>query len=190
VLRLTLRFKWAALLVNLAVIPLTIPLILGIGSEFMPPLYEGSMLYMPTSPPGMSITEATRLLQVQDKLLRRCRRSSRSSAPSAAGTTPTDNTPMGMVNTTVVLEAAATVAAWNDVREAAAGDGRGAAVSRIPERLDAADSQPAGHAADRDQDAGGIKVLGADLNVIQGVGHRSSRSCNACPARAASTRSA
>jgi Cu(I)/Ag(I) efflux system membrane protein CusA/SilA len=71
VLRLALRFKWTALLVNLAVVPLTIPLLLGIGSEFMPPLYEGSMLYMPTSPPGMSITEATRLLQVQDKLLRR-----------------------------------------------------------------------------------------------------------------------
>ncbi|HZM58263.1 MAG TPA: efflux RND transporter permease subunit, partial [Vicinamibacterales bacterium] len=51
VLRLALRFKWTALLVNLAVVPLTIPLLLGIGSEFMPPLYEGSMLYMPTSPP-------------------------------------------------------------------------------------------------------------------------------------------
>ena len=55
---------------NFAVIPLTIPLLCVIGSEFMPPLYEGSLLYMPTSPPGMSITEATRLLQVQDQVLR------------------------------------------------------------------------------------------------------------------------
>ncbi len=70
IIRLALRWKWTALLVNFAVIPLTIPLLFVIGSEFMPPLYEGSQLYMPTSPPGLSITEATRLLQVQDKMLR------------------------------------------------------------------------------------------------------------------------
>jgi copper/silver efflux system protein len=54
-LRAALRFKWTALIVNFAVVPLTVPLLFLIGSEFMPPLYEGSMLYMPTSPPGMSI---------------------------------------------------------------------------------------------------------------------------------------
>src|SRR5438876_7834268 len=47
-----------SLLVNFAVVPLTIPLLFTIGSEFMPPLYEGAQLYMPTSPPGLSITEA------------------------------------------------------------------------------------------------------------------------------------
>jgi Cu(I)/Ag(I) efflux system membrane protein CusA/SilA len=104
VLRLALRFKWTALLVNLAVVPLTIPLLLGIGSEFMPPLYEGSMLYMPTSPPGMSITEATRLLQVQDKLLRQVPEVDQVFGTVGRGTTPTDNTPMGMVNTTVTLK--------------------------------------------------------------------------------------
>src|SRR5438874_4290299 len=70
IIRLALRWKWAALLVNFAVVPLTIPLLFVIGSEFMPPLYEGSQLYMPTSPPGLSITEATRILHVQDKMLR------------------------------------------------------------------------------------------------------------------------
>jgi Cu(I)/Ag(I) efflux system membrane protein CusA/SilA len=70
ILAFALRWKWAALLLNVAVIPLTVPLVFQIGSEFMPPLYEGAMLYMPTAPPGLSITEATRLLQVQDKLLR------------------------------------------------------------------------------------------------------------------------
>ena len=52
IIRLALRWKWTALLVNFAVIPLTIPLLFTLGSEFMPPLYEGSLLYMPTSPPG------------------------------------------------------------------------------------------------------------------------------------------
>jgi Cu(I)/Ag(I) efflux system membrane protein CusA/SilA len=104
VLRLALRFKWTALLVNAAVVPATIPLLFLIGSEFMPPLYEGSMLYMPTSPPGMSITEGTRLLQVQDKLLRRVPEVAQVFGTLGRGTTPTDNTPMGMVNTTVVLK--------------------------------------------------------------------------------------
>jgi len=57
-----------------------------------PPLYEGSLLYMPTSPPGMSITEATRLLQVQDKLLRRFPEVD-SRFGTSVGNTSTDNTP-------------------------------------------------------------------------------------------------
>jgi copper/silver efflux system protein len=103
-LRLALRFKWTALVVNFAVVPLTIPLLFVIGSEFMPPLYEGSMLYMPTAPPGMSITEATRLLQVQDKLLRQVPEVAQVFGTVGRATTPTDNTPMGMVNTIVVLK--------------------------------------------------------------------------------------
>ena len=104
VLRLALRWRWAALLVNFAVVPLTIPLLLAIGSEFMPPLYEGSLLYMPTSPPGVSITEATRLLQQQDKLLRQFPEVERVFGTVGRGTSPTDNSPMGMVNTTVMLK--------------------------------------------------------------------------------------
>jgi Cu(I)/Ag(I) efflux system membrane protein CusA/SilA len=104
IIRLALRWKWVALLVNFAVVPLTIPLLFVIGSEFMPPLYEGAQLYMPTSPPGLSITEATRLLQVQDKILRTFPEVETVFGTVGRGTTPTDNTPMGMVNTTVTLK--------------------------------------------------------------------------------------
>jgi Cu(I)/Ag(I) efflux system membrane protein CusA/SilA len=104
ILRAALRWKWAALAINFAVIPLTIPLIFLLGSEFMPPLYEGSLLYMPTAPPGMSITEATRLLQVQDQLLMKYPEVSRVFGTVGRGTSATDNTPMGMVNTTVTLK--------------------------------------------------------------------------------------
>src|SRR5207253_2492122 len=83
---------------------LTIPLLFMIGSEFMPPLYEGSQLYMPTSPPGLSITEATKLLQVQDKMLRKFPEVETVFGTVGRGTTSTDNTPMGMVNTTVTLK--------------------------------------------------------------------------------------
>ncbi len=104
VLRLALRWKWAALAVNFAIVPLAVPLALSLGSEFMPPLYEGSILYMPTSPPGLSVTEATRLIQVQDRILREIPEVEQVFGTVGRGTTPTDNSPMGMVNTTVLLK--------------------------------------------------------------------------------------
>ena len=103
-LGLALRWKWTALLINFAIVPLTIPLLFVIGSEFMPPLYEGSLLYMPTSPPGLSVGEAGRLLQVQDKLLRQFPEVVRVFGTAGRATTSTDNTPMGMVNTIVELK--------------------------------------------------------------------------------------
>ncbi|OLE78761.1 MAG: cation transporter [Acidobacteria bacterium 13_1_20CM_2_65_9] len=104
IIGLALRWKWTALLINFAVVPLTIPLLFVIGSEFMPPLYEGSQLFMPTAPPGLSITEATRVLQVQDKILRQYPEVETVFGTVGRGTTSTDNTPMGMVNTTVTLK--------------------------------------------------------------------------------------
>src|SRR5206468_9101993 len=59
---------------------------------------------MPTSPPGLSITEATRMLQVQDKVLRTFPEVDTVFGTVGRGTTATDNTPMGMVNTTVTLK--------------------------------------------------------------------------------------
>src|SRR5262249_60061292 len=85
-------------------VQLTVQLLSVMGSEFMPPLFEGSQLYMPTSPPGLSITEATRLLQVQDKMLRAFPEVDTVFGTVGRGTTSTDNTPMGMVNTTITLK--------------------------------------------------------------------------------------
>jgi len=74
VLRVALRWKWRRSSQNFAIVPLTIPLVFALGSEFMPPLYEGSMLYMPTSPPGMSITEATGCCRCKTSCSGVCRR--------------------------------------------------------------------------------------------------------------------
>ena len=104
VLRLALRWRWGLLVANLIVVVLTVPLGLRLGSEFIPPLYERSFLYMPTAPPGMAIGEATRLLQVQDKILRQFPEVDRVFGTVGRGTTSTDNSPMGMVNTTVTLK--------------------------------------------------------------------------------------
>jgi Cu(I)/Ag(I) efflux system membrane protein CusA/SilA len=175
VLRAALRFKWTALLLNFAIVPLTIPLLFMIGSEFMPPLYEGSMLYMPTSPPGMSITEATRLLQVQDKLLRQVPEVAQVFGTVGRGTTPTDNTPMGMVNTTVVLKPRDQ---WRP----------GMTFETLQAEMDASLqfpgfpnvwTQPIRNRLDMlltgIKTPVGIKIFGSDLNVIQGLGQQVER---------------
>src|SRR5207302_10912177 len=69
VLRFCLRHRVLTLLLNLAFLALTVPLVFRIGSQFMPPLFEGSSLYMPTALPGISITQASQLLQEQDRII-------------------------------------------------------------------------------------------------------------------------
>jgi Cu(I)/Ag(I) efflux system membrane protein CusA/SilA len=170
IIRLALRFKWTALLVNFAVVPLTIPLLFMIGSEFMPPLYEGSQLYMPTSPPGLSITEATRILQVQDKMLRQFPEVQTVFGSVGRGTTPTDNTPMGMVNTTVTLKPREQ---WRP----------GMTLEKLQADMDAqlqfpgfpnVWTQPIRNRLDMlltgIKTPVGIKIMGSDLNEIQRIG--------------------
>src|SRR6266403_1569034 len=70
VLGLCLRYRKTTLLLNLVFLLVTLPLALKIGSQFMPPLFEGSALYMPTALPGISITQASQLLQEQDRIIR------------------------------------------------------------------------------------------------------------------------
>ncbi len=70
VLRLCLRFPKTTVLLNLIFLAATAPLAFTLGSQFMPPLFEGGSLYMPTALPGISIGQATQLLQQQDQVLR------------------------------------------------------------------------------------------------------------------------
>jgi len=85
-------------------VPLTIPLLFALGSEFMPPLYEGSLLYMPTSPPGMSITEATRQMQIQDRILKQFPEVITVHGKAGRSETATDPAPLEMFETTIRLK--------------------------------------------------------------------------------------
>ena len=69
VAELALRFRWAVILGAVGIVVVTVPVFNRLGSEFMPPLNEGTLLYMPTTLPGISVTEAQRLLQIQDRVL-------------------------------------------------------------------------------------------------------------------------
>ena len=104
VLRLCLRFRKTVLLLNLLFLVFTLPLALKIGNQFMPPLFEGSSLYMPTALPGISIAQASQLMQEQDRVIR-----SFPEVQSVFGTvgrseSATDNAPLDMYDTTVMLK--------------------------------------------------------------------------------------
>ena len=104
VCRLVLRFPKATMLAALLAVVSTIPVYQRLGSEFMPPLYEGSILYMPTTLPGISITEAARLLQTQDQLIRRFPEVQSVFGKAGRAETSTDPAPLSMIETTIVLK--------------------------------------------------------------------------------------
>jgi Cu(I)/Ag(I) efflux system membrane protein CusA/SilA len=104
VLRLCLRFRKTTLLVNLAFLALTLPLAFRIGSQFMPPLYEGSSLYMPTALPGISITQAAQLLQTQDRIIRGFPEVATVFGTVGRSDSATDNAPLDMYDTTIMLK--------------------------------------------------------------------------------------
>jgi Cu(I)/Ag(I) efflux system membrane protein CusA/SilA len=75
-----------------------------LGKEFMPPLNEGTILYMPTAVPGMSITEATKILQIQDRMLAKVPEVERVFGKAGQAETPTDPAPLSMFETVVMLK--------------------------------------------------------------------------------------
>lgn len=90
--------------VSILLILSTIPVYLKLGSEFMPPLNEGTILYMPTTLPGLSVTEAQKLLQLQDRVLKSIPEVERVFGKAGRAETSTDPAPFSMMETTVVLK--------------------------------------------------------------------------------------
>jgi Cu(I)/Ag(I) efflux system membrane protein CusA/SilA len=101
---LALRFPKIVLLLALAALTATVPAFMRLGSEFMPPLYEGSLLYMPTGLPGMSVTEAERALQLEDKIIKQFSEVKSVFGKAGRSTTSTDPAPLEMSESTIVLK--------------------------------------------------------------------------------------
>ena len=104
VLRFCLRYRKTTLLLNLIFLAVTFPLAWRIGSQFMPPLYEGSSLYMPTALPGISITQASTLLQQQDRIIKSFPEVESVFGAVGRSNSPTDNAPLDMYDTTIMLK--------------------------------------------------------------------------------------
>ncbi len=104
VLRFCLRYRKLTIAANLLFLLLTFPLVFRLGSQFMPPLYEGSALYMPTALPGISIGQAKILLQEQDKILRTFPEIESVFGTVGRSDSATDNAPLDMYDTTLMLK--------------------------------------------------------------------------------------
>jgi Cu(I)/Ag(I) efflux system membrane protein CusA/SilA len=99
-----LRCKWLVIAGAVALVAVTAPVYLRLGSEFMPPLDEGALLFMPTTLPGISIAEAQRLMQTQDRILMRFPEVLRVMGKAGRAETPTDPAPLSMMETIVLLK--------------------------------------------------------------------------------------
>jgi Cu(I)/Ag(I) efflux system membrane protein CusA/SilA len=103
--RFVLRHAKATIAVALLIVVSTVPIFLKLGSEFMPPLREGTILYMPSAvEPGMSVAEAQKVLQLQDKILMTFPEVERVFGKAGRANTSTDPAPFTMMETTILLK--------------------------------------------------------------------------------------
>jgi Cu(I)/Ag(I) efflux system membrane protein CusA/SilA len=104
ILRWTLRWKWQVIAGAIALVVLTIPVAMQLGSELMPRIEEGSLLYMPSTMPGISIAEAQKLLSVTDGILERFPEVDHVLGKAGRADSATDPAPLSMLETIVVLK--------------------------------------------------------------------------------------
>jgi len=104
VVRLVIKIRWLMVALAIGAMVITVPAYKSLGTEFMPPLNEGSILYMPTALPGMSITEATQILQTMDRELMKFPEVKRVFGKVGRSTSPTDPAPLSMIETNIMLK--------------------------------------------------------------------------------------
>jgi Cu(I)/Ag(I) efflux system membrane protein CusA/SilA len=102
--RWTLRSKWIVLAGAALLIAVTVPVFLALGSEFMPPMDEGAILYMPTAMPGISIAQAKRVLQATDLVLKEFPEVDQVLGKAGRAETATDPAPLSMLETVITLK--------------------------------------------------------------------------------------
>jgi copper/silver efflux system protein len=104
VLRFCLKYRKLTIALNLIFLLATLPVAFKLGSQFMPPLFEGSALYMPTALPGIAIEQAKTLLQKQDAILRTFPEVASVFGAVGRSDSATDNAPLDMYDTTLMLK--------------------------------------------------------------------------------------
>ncbi len=193
-----LRHQYATIAVAVALVALTYYPYSKLGSEFMPPLDEGALLYMPTTVPGISVTEAQQLLQLQDKILKSFPEVERVHGKAGRAETATDPAPFSMMETVILLKPPSQWPkvprwysdwapewlqgilrrAWPDhksTQELIYGPGGLSDAMQIPGVVNSW-TMPIKARIDMNSTGVrtpvGIKVLGSDLEVIQRVGQR------------------
>ena len=104
VARLAIRFRKTVIVIAIIIMALTVYPFMKLGSEFMPPLYEGSLFYMPVTMPGASVSEAARLLKMQDEILMKIPEVAQVFGKAGRAETATDPAPLEMFETVINLK--------------------------------------------------------------------------------------
>jgi copper/silver efflux system protein len=104
VIRTCMKWRKTTLAVNILALLITIPLLINMGTEFMPPLDEQSILFMPVTLPDVSNEEAKRILQVQDKIIKSLPEVDKVLGKAGRASTATDNSPISMIETIIMLK--------------------------------------------------------------------------------------
>ena len=192
--RWSLRRRWWVIAGALTLVLITIPVYRRLGSEFMPPLDEGALLFMPTTLPGISLTEARRLMQEQDRIIASFPEVARVTGKAGRADSATDPAPPSMIETVILLKPKdqwPRIATWYDgwpgwlrpvLRRITPDHG---STEDLTERMDRvlhapgvsnAWTMPIRNRIEMQstgiRTAVGVKVTGPDLNVIQDLGQR------------------
>lgn len=104
IIRTVLKWRKTTLAINIIALVVTIPLLKSLGTEFMPPLDEQSILFMPVTLPDVSNAEAKRILQVQDKIIKSVPEVDKVLGKAGRASTATDNSPISMIETIIMLK--------------------------------------------------------------------------------------
>jgi Cu(I)/Ag(I) efflux system membrane protein CusA/SilA len=104
VIRTCLHWRKTTIGINILALAISIPLLFSLGSEFMPPLDEQSILFMPVTLPDVSNEEAKRILQVQDKIIKSVPEVDKVLGKAGRASTATDNSPISMIETIIMLK--------------------------------------------------------------------------------------
>jgi Cu(I)/Ag(I) efflux system membrane protein CusA/SilA len=104
VARYAIRFRKTVIISAIVIMVLTVYPFWKLGSEFMPPLYEGTLFYMPVTMPGASVSEVSKLLQMQDKILKNIPEVSQVFGKAGRAETATDPAPLEMFETVINLK--------------------------------------------------------------------------------------
>jgi Cu(I)/Ag(I) efflux system membrane protein CusA/SilA len=104
ILNWCVTWRKTTLIINIVALFISIPLLLSLGSEFMPPLDEGTILFMPVTQPDVSNAEAKQLLQVQDKIIKSVPEVANVLGKAGRANTATDNSPISMTETIILLK--------------------------------------------------------------------------------------
>ncbi len=172
VIHAVLRFKWITIAAALVVLGATAYPLGKLGSEFMPPLNEGDLLYMPTTDPGISITKARELLQQTDKIIKSFPEVEHAFGKVGRAETATDPAPLSMIETTITLKPEEE---WRE----------GMTMDRLVRELDAAIDFPGltnawtmpiktriDMLSTGIKTPVGVKLMGPDLNILSDLGQR------------------